>query len=624
MSMARLKNSVSRNGFDLSRFNKFTAREGGLYPVFKLEQFPSDHFEIDFKWRTNTTPMKTASYVTIKENLDVFFVPYHLLFGDFEQWKSQADIDNYASSPTQGSLITSSDAQPWCTSDEIYEALSNFNGEASSDFPDFNVRCANEIAEPYRRVPDMFVLMNMLDYGTFSSVWNLVGHDNPSDGLKYTYEPSYEGGSFSSYWNSGVANCLPQFMKKPLNLYFLAAYQKIYQDFYRRTQWEGPSPWSYNFDYMRSIGGDTPTHFDVNAIFSAVVQEDSFVPTLFDFHYANYGDDLFMGLLPRPQYGPSSVVPVDAVGTFVDLDNKYSSTSTDHEKPLGEGKTVDGGLSILALRQGEALQKWREVTQSNDMDYRSQVEAHYGIKLPACSSHMCRWLGGTSNYIQISPNLANTADAQAEVRGNGYSDNGHLHVSCSTKQMGTGDGIIMAIYSVYPLLDYSSRRLPRENQRHYATDYPVPEFDKIGMEPVYLSELFCPRYLASNGSLITSGVAPMNLADTPIGYAPRYYDLKTSVDTVHSGMLSDFRDWTCYRPDGFDGVDVSIRGSVSEIKLDYGFFKVRPKYADSIFYSTADGYDPEDMSPYESDHYLVEMFIKVSASRPYDRNGLPY
>ena len=34
---------------------------------------------------------------------------------------------------------------------------------------------------------------------------------------------------------------------------------------------------------------------------------------------------------------------------------------------------------ILALRQAEALQKWKEITQSVDTNYRDQIKAHFRI-----------------------------------------------------------------------------------------------------------------------------------------------------------------------------------------------------------------------------------------------------
>lgn len=615
MSMANVRNKTSKEGFDLSRFNRFTAREGALQPVFWLEMMPKDDFTIDIKWRTNTTPMQTAAYVTIKENLDVFFVPYHVLFGDFEAWKSQVDIDNYSTGYSAGSHITPEVPIPWCTSKDITDAISAaFDKDLLDNYRDlhFSRFSCNEIGEQWRRVPDIFRLLNLLDYGAFAPSWRIFLGPSPAD--NYVWQPMPDPSM-----RSVGDNAIKQFMLKTLNLFPCFSYQKIYQDFYRRTQWELAAPWTYNVDWMRSSSSANKTHYNPTEMFLPLMNEDDWVPSPFDLHYVSYGDDLFMSLLPRPQYGNDSVVPVDAVG-----DMFGDSLGTPSFSP-GPDLLKNKGLSILALRQGQALQKWKEVSLANDMDYVSQVEAHYGIKLPACTSHLCRWLGGTSSYINVDPNFATTADVKPDVRGNGYNDQGHLHIEVDTKKVGCGDGILMGIYYVYPLLDYSSLRLPRQNTRHYATDFAIPEFDRIGMEPVYLSELFCPRPSDVNGIPEQIALNPNNFYDNAIGYAPRYYDYKTEIDSVHTGVQTyDFRNWAAYRANAFKGMRVTGTTNRASYAIDYEFFKVKPEYSDNIFYSASRNYDPEDMTPYESDHYIVDMFIKIYSSRPLDRNGLPY
>ena len=58
-------------------------------------------------------------------------------------------------------------------------------------------------------------------------------------------------------------------------------------------------------------------------------------------------------------------------------------------------------FSILALRQAEALQKWKEITQSVDTNYRDQIKAHFGINTPASMSHMAQYIGGVARNLYI-------------------------------------------------------------------------------------------------------------------------------------------------------------------------------------------------------------------------------
>ena len=53
-------------------------------------------------------------------------------------------------------------------------------------------------------------------------------------------------------------------------------------------------------------------------------------------------------------------------------------------------------FTVLALRQAEALQRWKEISQSGDSDYREQIRKHFGVNLPQALSNMCTYIGGIS------------------------------------------------------------------------------------------------------------------------------------------------------------------------------------------------------------------------------------
>ena len=55
--------------------------------------------------------------------------------------------------------------------------------------------------------------------------------------------------------------------------------------------------------------------------------------------------------------------------------------------------------TVLALRQAEALQRWKEISQSGDSDYREQIRKHFGVNLPQSLSNMCTYIGGISRNL---------------------------------------------------------------------------------------------------------------------------------------------------------------------------------------------------------------------------------
>ena len=80
-----------------------------------------------------------------------------------------------------------------------------------------------------------------------------------------------------------------------MNLFPLLAYQKIYQDFFRWSQWEKSNPASYNVDYFTGV---SPSLVEsLPSSFSAYWDSD----TMFDLKYCNWNKDMLMGVLPNSQ-----------------------------------------------------------------------------------------------------------------------------------------------------------------------------------------------------------------------------------------------------------------------------------------------------------------------------------
>ena len=84
------------------------------------------------------------------------------------------------------------------------------------------------------------------------------------------------------------------------------------------------------------------------------------------------------------------------------------------------------GVSVAALRQAYAAQKYKEIQLANDVDFASQIEAHFGVK-PKHADDISYFIGGSSSMIDINPivNQNLSGDGQANYKaspiGNGSS-----------------------------------------------------------------------------------------------------------------------------------------------------------------------------------------------------------
>ena len=80
-------------------------------------------------------------------------------------------------------------------------------------------------------------------------------------------------------------------------------------------------------------------------------------------------------------------------------------------------------LDVLALRRGEALQRFREISLCTPMNYRSQIKAHFGVDVGSELSGMSTYIGGEASSLDISEvvntNITETNEALIAGKGVG-------------------------------------------------------------------------------------------------------------------------------------------------------------------------------------------------------------
>ena len=256
-------------------------------------------------------------------------------------------------------------------------------------------------------MPDLVICLELLSYLNYG---NIV---HPSFGNVGTTTNRWWNTSFTT---AGVHNYSQKYLNNNVvSLFPLLTYQKIYQDFFRWSQWEKADPTSYNVDYYAGSGN----LFGASGITNAVLGSNGYWKrdNMFSLRYCNWNKDMFMGLLPNSQFGDVAVVNLGDSGSgsipvgflsdtdvFVQAFNAAAMNTASDTSSMGiSGSTAVSArqamvarinnadvasFSILALRQAEALQKWKEITQSVDTNYRDQIKAHFGVNLPQTLSNM--------------------------------------------------------------------------------------------------------------------------------------------------------------------------------------------------------------------------------------------
>lgn len=594
MNLTKVSNKPSRNGFDLSQKINFTAKVGELMPVWWQPVLPTDSIRVQINNFIRTQSLNQAAFARMRGYYDFYFVPFSQLWNKFNTAVTQMTTNlQVASGPVMANNKALTGQLPYFTCEQVAKYIVSL-GQKKNTFGFFRSTMTCRLLE-------------YLGYGDF-----------------YAYDPN---GATKTTWETS-----PMKYNLALSPFPLLAYQKIYADYNRYTQWEKTNPSTFNLDYITGNG-------DLNLDLTVEGLLDSF--NLFDVRYSNWQKDLFHGVLPVAQYGEASVVPVggemSVVGNGIPTFSSHSggssnpksasfineSSSSPVTSTLAYNDTgsifrspswkdpalkIQGSngfnLSILALRRAEAAQKWKEVALAAEEDYTSQIGAHWGERPSDLLSGMCRYLGGITSNLDINPitntNLADDNAALQRATGT-MAGNGNISYDANGQY-----GIVMCIFRALPLIDYTSTGVHFGCTLTDVTDFPIPEFDRIGMESVPVCRAMNP--LASDGS---------NLPDF-LGYAPRYIDWKTSIDVSRGEFASTLESFVLPFNDASffaaNSADFPNNPNVESGSIKAGFFKVNPHSVDTLFAVNAD----------KADHLLCSTFFDVKVVRSLDVNGLPY
>lgn len=590
-----IRNHPRRSAFDLSSKVAFSAKSGELLPIKWYFTMPGDKFTLKRQHFTRTQPVNTSAYTRIREYYDWFWVPLHLLWRNAPEVISQMQ-SNVQHADSQTSSLTLGNYLPTFTNAQFQNVCDRLSGK--NNYFGFD------------RADLAYKLMQYLRVGNS----NANGNKNYGTSVPITDKAYSQKNRFDLN----------------LSVFPFLAYKKFCQDYFRYSQWQNSSPYLWNIDYY------TGTQ---QQLFSSIPASGDVYwnnNTMFDLEYCNWNKDLFMGVLPDTQFGDVASISVGSVEALeapvgtIEKGTFYSS-STGSQAVTSAGQNAGFGVQfrpstpsgqpivanfagidslsfdVLALRRGEALQRWKEISLNVPQNYRAQIKAHFGVDVGENMSGMSTYVGGDSSSLDISE-VVNTnlqsGDAQSEavIAGKGVGSS-----QGSEKFEARDWGVLMCIYHNVPLLDYVSSAPDPQYFVAQNTDLPIPELDSIGMQSV-------PVSCFTNGNIELDG--GFSNPDFTMGYLPRYYSWKTSYDYILGAFTTTEKEWVApITPSIWKNMLSSLAGVSPQ--FTYNFFKVNPSVLDSIFQVNAD-------SKWDTDPFLINCAFDVKVVRNLDYSGMPY
>lgn len=595
-SLKDIRNHPRRSAFDLSSKVAFSAKSGELLPIKWYFTMPGDKFTLKRQHFTRTQPVNTSAYTRIREYYDWFWVPLHLLWRNAPEVISQMQ-SNVQHADSQTSALTLGNFLPAITSNQLGGICNSLSGK-----------------------------INYFGFDRADLAYKL---------FQYLRFGNVNGGATSKNYGTSIPAIDETYSQKQrfnlnLSVFPLLAYKKFCQDYFRYSQWQNSSPYLWNIDYFTGVS---------QQLFSSIpVHSDAYWKgnTMFDLEYCNWNKDMFMGVLPDTQFGDVATISVGSVDALeapvgtIEKGTFYSSfvgspsvtsggqnagygvqfrSSTPFGQPVVANFAGVNSLSfdVLALRRGEALQRWKEISLNVPQNYRAQIKAHFGVDVGENMSGMSTYIGGDSSSLDISE-VVNTnlqsGDTQSEavIAGKGVGSS-----QGSEKFEARDWGVLMCIYHNLPLLDYVSSAPDPQCFVTQNTDLPIPELDSIGMQSVPVS------YFTNADNELDGGFSS---PDFTMGYLPRYYSWKTSYDYVLGAFTTTEKEWVApITPALWKSMLSSLAGTSP--LFTYNFFKVNPSILDSIFQVNAD-------SKWDTDPFLINCAFDVKVVRNLDYSGMPY
>lgn len=507
----------SKHGFSLGNSFKFSMSTGMLLPTYsafvnvgeKISGKPSFFIRADH--------LAAPVMGDVDVFVDCFFVPLRHLFAPFEQWLFQInDNDTDLISPTisgYGShhpVINSGQDVFGFVNSTTWQAANIFGGSFGFD---------------------LHRLLMHLGYNPQSLFVNL------STGAVVPYNHQAFAQQFVDVVSNTYSPNIPP--------YKLAAYQKIYYDYYRNTDFENNNVLAYNYDSSYNGGSVSIINFN-NAGSSRA--------GMLELHYRDINKDYFTAIHPAPLFSGIGMLPnanqlLSQLNNWLNVDGSVGNSvlaapaggaqairpsanhntlvdiSEDDEGRWSYGQDVTGfsgtvgdvyyygqnknfavagvnnllhdhkfdiagayeSLSTATLRSMFAFDKLLRITQRAGKHVDDQTLAHFGFKQPAGISgetYVLKRYHSLFHFGEVTATAATNNADLGQMAGRGVA---MLNDQEPFDFVAPCPGIFMCIISCAPRCCYVGA-VEKDGFKCYLPDFFLPSRDDLGQQPMFMYE----------------------------------------------------------------------------------------------------------------------------------------
>lgn len=484
--------AVPRSKFNLSHDVKFSGNIGYLYPLLCQDIVPGDKWKIDGQLFVRFAPM----FAPILQRMDMychyFFVPYRLIWDDFEEFISP-----------KGDGTGVAPEIPYHANAHTCEAWSRYFGPGTlGDFlglPSLQFKSSSEL---------LTINFVELPFRAYNLIYNEYYRD---ENVVPEVEISKSSGAQRSLISSNFFKLKRRSWAKD---YFTSALPWVQRGA------DVSLPLTGDADvYLKTSDGTQPFPYQGVRVFQP---GDGWLDS---------ADNLELG---THRYSSTDInTPPNALSAYNSTDVAQGlRAAIDPNGTLAADMSGVTAATINELRECIALQHWQEISARSGARYKEMLWGHFHVMSKDARLDRPEFLGGGRAPIQISETFqtSNTKDEDAHLgymAGNaaGYGS------KMSMKHYFDEHGLLMAIVSFRPRASYM-QGIPRYYMKKSRFDFYWPSFANLGEQPIANNEIF---YDPSNEFTTDP--------QQPFGYTPRYAEYKFINSSVHGKFLTDLDYW---------------------------------------------------------------------------------
>lgn len=476
------KANLRRYSHDMSFSRSWTSSTGHIIPVVHDFLNAGETIQCSIDLKTRMQPILRPAMLDVHQKIKYFFVPMDMLYSLFGAIRYQ--VDDYFSSAFNKNNVSRPSGFPIFDLSEFFKTP-NFTFENYSLSEDgFNPKFAGETRPSENQTINNFEMFDDLRQGAHRLL----------DALGY--DPNIV------FANSDTSLSHVDYYSPSIFPYALLAYQAIYFNYFRDEDFESNDNFAFNWD---SFYNSNP------------MSGSSRVNGLMNLRYVNRFKDFFTNIHPSPLISNASMFKQNSDGSSYFLSNanfwlgdnanenphlafdseylgaNMPNISNDDFKTTGfvpSDNAVDDQSQINAsqLRMLFAVDKLLTVTGRARKRVDDQILAHFGFSVPLDVKHNIQYIGEQDGSFSVG-DVISTSDTAS---GDNGAVLGELAGKAFGRVAGQGvkkftapvDGVFIGVYYSMPKVRYAAG-YDRKNAVADRIDLFIPEFDSLGMQPVF-------------------------------------------------------------------------------------------------------------------------------------------